>query len=61
MRNGDYYSKTVRISNDGSGSTRNYYWLAPGVGLVKYVIGSLDENEPKGNIEAELISHGFSY
>ena len=61
LSNGDYYSNTVRISNDGSGSTRNYYWFAPGVGLVKYVIGSLDENEPKGNIEAELISHGFSY
>ena len=61
LSNGDYYSNTVRISNDGSGSTRNYYWFAPGVGLVKYVIGSLDKNEPKGNIEAELISHGFSY
>ncbi len=61
LSNGDYYSNTVRISNDGSGSTRNYYWFAPGVGLVKYVIGSLDSNEPKGNIEAELISHGFSY
>ena len=60
LSNGDYYSNTVRISNDGGGSTRNYYWFAPGVGLVKYVIGSLDANEPKGNIEAELISHGFS-
>ncbi len=61
LSNGDYYSNTVRISNDGSGGTRNYYWFAPGVGLVKYVIGSLDANEPKGNIEAELISHGFAY
>ena len=61
LSNGDYYSNTVRISNDGSGSTRNYYWFAPGVGLVKYVIGSLDANEPTGNIQAELISHGFSY
>lgn len=61
LNNGDYYSNTVRISNDGGGSTKNYYWFAPGVGLVKYVIGSLDANEPKGNIEAELISHGFSY
>ncbi len=61
LSNGDYYSNTVRISNDGGGSTKNYYWFAPGVGLVKYVIGSLDANEPTGNIEAELISHGFSY
>ncbi|MCH9024617.1 MAG: hypothetical protein IH931_04710 [candidate division Zixibacteria bacterium] len=61
LSNGDYYSNTVRISNGGSGSTRNYYWFAPGVGLVKYVIGSLDANDPTGNIEAELISHGFSY
>ena len=59
LSNGDYYSNTVRISNDGSGSTRNYYWFAPGIGLVKYVIGSLDSNEPSGNIEAELLSHGF--
>ncbi|MCH8026837.1 MAG: hypothetical protein IID63_01805 [candidate division Zixibacteria bacterium] len=61
LSNGDYYSNTVRISNDGGGSTKNYYWFAPGVGLVKYVIGSLDANNPTGNIEAELISHGFTY
>ena len=61
LSNGDYYSNTVRISNDGSGGTKNYYWFAPGVGLVKYVIGSLNSNEPTGNIEAELISHGFTY
>jgi len=60
LSNGDYYSNTVRISNGGSGSTRNYYWFAPGVGLVKYVIGSLDANDPTGNIKAELISRGFS-
>ena len=60
LSNGDYYSNTVRISNDGGGSTKNYYWFAPGVGLVKYVIGSLDANNPTGNIEAELISHGFT-
>lgn len=61
LSNGDYYSNTVRISNSGGGSTRNYYWFAPGIGLVKYVIGSLDSNEPSGNIKAELVSHGISY
>ena len=59
LSNGDYYSNTVRISNAGSGGTRNYYWFAPGIGLVKYVIGSYNSNDPSGNIEAELLSHGF--
>ncbi len=61
LSNGDYYSNTVRIPNDGSCCTNNYYCFAPGAGLLEYVIGSLNSNEPTGNIEAELISHGFTY
>lgn len=61
LTSGRYFSGVYRVSNDAGANTRNYYWYAPGVGLVKYVLGAVDSNDPTGGIQAELIDYGYNY
>ena len=61
LSDGSYYSGVARVSNDAGGNTRNYYWYASGVGLIKYILGGTNPKDPTGGIQAELISHGFTF
>lgn len=55
-----YFSKVVRVSNDAGGGAKNYYWYAEGVGMIKYVLGATNFNDPHGSVEGELIYYGYS-
>jgi hypothetical protein len=57
LNSGEMYSNAVRISNPGSSGRYNYYWYAQGVGLIKYVINSRNDDNPSGQIEGELVSY----
>ncbi|MGH8015327.1 MAG: hypothetical protein ACREBV_03965 [Candidatus Zixiibacteriota bacterium] len=61
LKKGEYYSGVYRISNDAGNNTRNYYWYAPGIGLIKYMYGAIDSAEPSGGVTAELVFHGYDY
>ena len=61
LSDGSYYSSVVRVSNDAGGNTRNYYWYASGIGMIKYILGGINPENPTGGIQAELISHGYSF
>lgn len=61
LSDGSYYSGVARVSNDAGGNTRNYYWYASGVGLIKYILGGNNPENPTGGIQAELISHGYTF
>jgi hypothetical protein len=52
------FSKVIRISNDTQNGAKNYYWYAANVGMIKYVLGATSSDDPRGNIEAELVYYG---
>lgn len=59
LSNGRYYSGVYRVSNDAGGGARNYYWYAPGVGMIKFVLGSTASDDPTGGVQAELIYYSY--
>lgn len=61
LSNGRYYSGVYRVSNYAGGNSSNYFWYAPGVGMIKYVLGSVNSDNPSGSINAELIYYGSSF
>jgi hypothetical protein len=61
LENGRYFSGVYRVSNDAGNGTRNYYWYAPGVGLIKFIYGASDPQKPGGGLQGELISYGFTF
>ncbi len=60
LNNGRYYSGVYRVSNDAGANTRNFYWYAPGVGLIKYVLGAVESENPSGGVGAELLYYGYN-
>jgi hypothetical protein len=52
LNNGDSYKNCVCVENK-SGTYTNYYWYAPGVGLVRYVLDATAESFPDGQIIGE--------
>lgn len=58
LKDGTLYSNTVKISND-NGTSKNFYWFAEGIGLVRYVIAAYDSEGNTGQVVGELISFGF--
>ncbi|HKK20883.1 MAG TPA: hypothetical protein VJ983_05365 [candidate division Zixibacteria bacterium] len=55
LDNGAYYSNAVRISNEGVESgTKNYYWFVPKIGLVKYVLGTVEGGYSTGEVVGQL-------
>jgi hypothetical protein len=40
LSSGTHYTGALRVKTDNSGGTVNYYWFAPGYGLVRYVLGA---------------------
>ena len=59
LTNGQSYTTAYRVSTVSAGILTNYYWFVPGVGLVKYVIGSLDDDPASGNVVGELLEYGY--
>lgn len=58
LATGNSYSQAVKISTP-NGTRMNYYWYAPGVGLVRYVIGATDATYPDGDIVGEIVNYGY--
>ncbi|MDH4156622.1 MAG: hypothetical protein OEW00_05040 [candidate division Zixibacteria bacterium] len=58
LDNGAYYSGAVKITNTNATGTYNIYWFAPGVGLVKYIIGASALYATSGSKVGELRSYG---
>jgi hypothetical protein len=54
LDNGSHYSGTAEITNSNPGGSTNHYWFAPGLGLVKYVIGAT-QSRPSGQASGEMI------
>jgi len=59
LSNGISYSDCIRIGNE-NGEYKNYYWYAPNVGLVKYVIADDDNTYPNGKVEGQKVQ-GWNY
>ena len=55
LDNGQVIRDCCRIENS-AGDYYNNYWYAPGVGLVKYIIGATEEELSSGTVAGELIS-----
>jgi hypothetical protein len=53
-----HFSGVVKISNTDRNGSINSYWFAPGVGLVKYVIGATTQN-PDGVTVGEIADYGL--
>jgi hypothetical protein len=56
LNSGLFYCGSVKITNNTTTDLKNYYWYAPGIGLVKYIIGTTDVNYPSGQVVGELVS-----
>jgi hypothetical protein len=54
LDNGSELDDCLKVENEVSGAS-NYYWYAPGVGLVRYVIGVDTVNYPEGELVGEII------
>lgn len=55
LSNGKTYSGAVKLRNGGLGGV-NYYWFAPGTGLVKFVLRGQTDGSEVGATVGELIS-----
>ena len=58
LDNEAYYSGTVKITNANATGTYNIYWFAPGIGLVKYIIGAASIDATTGSKVGELRTYG---
>jgi hypothetical protein len=52
LDNGDTYKDCICVENK-SGTYTNYYWYAPGVGLVRYALDATAETFPDGQVIGE--------
>jgi len=57
FEDGNRIEECLKIENNVSGAS-NYYWYAPGVGLVKYIIGVDSEDYPEGEVVGQIVSTG---
>jgi hypothetical protein len=57
LPDGQAFSGTYRVRNENISGGKNYYWYAPGVGLVKYVINA-DPNDINQGAEVGVLT-GF--
>jgi len=58
LSSGDHYSYVLRLSNVQQSGLANYYWYAPGVGLVRYALGVSAASYPDGDVVGELLAFG---
>jgi hypothetical protein len=57
LSSGTQYAQSLHVSNDGLSGTKNHYWYAPGIGLVKFVIGASDVDATNGAFVGELVTY----
>ena len=57
---GQSFSGAVRLKKAGSVGKVNYYWFAPGIGLVKYIIGADEGDFTEGETVGQLIHYGYN-
>jgi hypothetical protein len=50
------FPDAVKISNIGYGGTTNLYWYVPGIGLVKYMIGTNSDGTATPEVEGTLVA-----
>ena len=50
------FSGSLKVSNIGYNGTTNFYWFAPGVGLVKYLIGVKADGTGTPQAEGHLVA-----
>lgn len=50
------FPDAVKITNVGYGGTTNLYWYVPGIGLVKYMIGTDADGTSTPEVEGVLVS-----
>jgi len=50
------FSGTLKVSNIGYNGTTNFFWFAPGVGLVKYLIGVGADGSGTPQAEGHLVA-----
>ncbi len=55
LSNGSRYAGALKVRTVNTLGTQNYYWFAPGIGLVKYVL-SASANHANGSEMGELVS-----
>lgn len=58
LSNGETFSGVIRVRNDG-GELTNYYWFAPSVGLIRWVLDADQNDKYDGAEVGELIEYGF--
>jgi len=54
LDNGNHFEDCLKVENN-AGDASNFYWYAPGVGLVKYVIGVDSESYPEGEVVGQIV------
>jgi hypothetical protein len=54
LDNGNSFDNAIKIENM-MGNSENYYWYAPRIGLVKYVLGAGSEPYPYGEVVGEIV------
>jgi hypothetical protein len=59
LSDGSFFSGVVKITNTYTANTYNIYWFAPGIGLVKWVIGAASISASTGTVVGELRSYGL--
>lgn len=59
LPDGQAFSGTYRVQNENASGGKNYYWYAPGVGLVKYVINADPNDMTHGAEVGTLINFGI--
>lgn len=57
LTTGESFSGSVKIVNRNTDGTYNQYWYAPGIGLVKYILGSPSTISLSGTKSAEITSY----
>jgi hypothetical protein len=56
LTGGRHFSSSVKVEVDDPQGFQNFYWFAPGVGLVKFILGATPQR-PNGIQKGEVISY----
>lgn len=59
LDDGQAFAGTYRVQNENAAGSKNYYWYASGIGLVKYVINADPNDINQGGEVGVLIDHGI--
>lgn len=60
LDDGQAFAGSYRIRNDNLDGGSNYFWYAPGIGLVRYVLNADPNDIGQGSEVGELINFGIN-